>query len=467
MGSKNLKAVAVRGTKGVKVAQPKQFYEVSERMRDTIRNSRQFELYHLSGVIGHHGVEDYRPDVPMPGLIGFKYQSTNVFPEFAKIGGKEWWKTHWTKLKACSACQMHCSHFYIVRTGPFAGVMSEGIDAEAMAWVSINVGGYSKDVAAYAYTLLSRFGMDSNEMGAAIGALMIMYEKGVITNSKLKELKSGWLRPDWGDPETILSLIEMTAKREGVGNLLAEGPYNAAKEIGDGAEYWVIQNKGMCAGGGDRRPQKGGLLNHMVSNRGPDHLRGSPSLEFYGYTGDQIIAEDWAKYIADPELFEHAVKLTSYMGKAPLVIWQEYLRCLSDSFGVCSFNYGNWPNTLIYPEDFAELYSAATGVECTGEDMLKAAERIINVEKAFNIREGWTREDDQPPERWVKEAQPNGGTKGERAHLDKFNMMLDEYYSLRGWDKDLGLPTRKKLEQLDLVDVANELERTAKLATST
>ena len=174
----------------------------------------------------------------------------------------------------------------------------------------------------------------------------------------------------------------------------------------------------------------------MVSNRGPDHLRGSPSLEFYGYTGDKRSQEDWSKYVADPGLFEYATQLTSYVGKAPLVVWQEHLRCLSDSFGVCSFNYGNWPNTFIYPDDFAELYSVATGVDFTRDDMVKAAERIINIEKAFNVREGWTRDNDQPPERWVKEAQPNGGTKGERVHLDKFNMMLDEYYSLRNWDKD-------------------------------
>jgi aldehyde:ferredoxin oxidoreductase len=464
MGSKKLKAIAVKGSKGIRVAQPKRFYRASERLRDMIRKSRQFEMYHVSGVIGHHGVEDYNPDVPMLGLAGFKYQSTNVFPGFAKIGGKEWWRTHWTKIKACSACQMHCSHFYIVRTGPFAGIMSEGIDAEAMAWVTAHVGGDSKDVAAYAYTLLNRFGIDSNEMGAAIGALMIMYEKGIVTDSKLKELKARWLRPNWGDPETILSLIEMTAKREGIGDLLAEGPYHAAKKIGGGAEYWVVQNKGMSVGGGDRRPQKGGLLNHMVSNRGPDHLRGSPSLEFYGYTGDKRIREDWVKYIGEPELFEPACQLTSYIGKAPLVIWQEHLRCLSDSFGLCSFNYGNWPNTFIYPEDFAELYSAATGIEYSGEDMVRTAQRIINVEKSFNIREGWTREDDQPPERWIKEAQPTGGTKGERVHLDKFNIMLDEYYRRRGWDEKSGLPHKETLEELDLADVANELERIGKLA---
>lgn len=464
MGSKNLKAIAVRGTKGIRVAHPQRFYQACERLMETIRKSRQFELYGLSGVLGHYGVEDYREDSPLIGLAGFKYQSASVFAKWGEVRGKSWWQTHWVKLKACSACQMHCGHFFIIKAGPLAGIMSGGPEAEAAAWLTYNVGGWSRDIAGYGYQLLNKLGMDCIEMGAAIGTLMILYEKGVINDSKLRELKAGWLKPEWGDPETILSLIEMTARRQGIGNLLAEGLYNTAKKIGGGAQYWVLQNKGMSVGAADRRAQKGGLLNHMVSNRGPDHLRGSPTLEFYGYTGDERIREDWVKYVGEPELFEHAVKLTSYVGKPPLVIWQEHLRCLSDSMGVCSFNYGNWPNTLVYPEDFAELHSAATGVEFTGEDMLRAAQRIINVEKAFNIREGWSREDDQPPERWVKEAKEAGIYKGERVHLDQFNMMLDEYYSRRGWDKESGLPTRKRLEELDLADVADELETMGKLA---
>jgi len=319
---------------------------------------------------------------------------------------------------------------------------------------------------AYGYKLLNRLGLDAVEMGAVLGAVMLMYEKGALTDDQLKKLKAGWLKPTWGDSETILSLIEMTAGRQGIGDLLAEGPYRFAKKLGGGAEYWIVQNKGMSIGGGDRRAQKGGLLNHMVSNRGPDHLRGSPSLEFYGFTGDERTSHDWEKYIADPELFQYAVVANSYNAKAPLVRWQEHLRCLSDSFGVCSFNYGNWPNTFIYPEDFAELYSAATGVEVTGEDMVNAAQRIINVEKAFNIREGWTRQDDQPPERYVKEEKDTGYYKGEHAHLDKFNVMLDEYYTLRGWDKESGLPKRETLEDLGLADVADELGKMGKLAGS-
>jgi len=286
---------------------------------------------------------------------------------------------------------------------------------------------------------------------------MVMYQNGIITDKTLKRMKGGWLRPRWGDPESILSLIEMTARRQGIGDLLAEGPYRWAKELGEDALYWVIHNKRMSVGGGDRRVQKGGILNHMVSNRGPDHLRGSPSLEFYGYTGDQRIEADWNQYVGEPELFKSAVQLTSYVGKAPLVIWQETLRCLSDSFGVCSFNYGNWPNTFVYPEDFADLYSAATGEAVTGEDMRRAAERIINLEKALNVREGWTRQDDQPPERWVKEAKPDGVYKGEHCHLDKYNVMLDEYYRRRGWDERSGLPTRAGLEALGLPEVADEL----------
>jgi aldehyde:ferredoxin oxidoreductase len=464
MGSKNLKAIAVRGRRPVGMAHPVRFNERCRSLVATIKDSRQFELYHQSGVIGHKGIEDYRDDNPANSVLGFKYHTTSVFPGFGKIGGKEWWKTHWTKVKGCAACQMHCSHFYIVREGPFAGIMGEGIDAEAMAFLTSHIGGESKEVAALGYQMLNRLGMDTQEMGANLGALMVMYENGVVTDQTLRRMKGGWLKPRWGDTETILSLIEMTAYRRGIGDLLAEGPYRWAKGLGDEALYWVIHNKKMSVGGGDRRVQKGAILNHMVSNRGPDHLRGSPSLEFYGYTGDRRIEVDWNKYIGDPELFKSAVQLTSYVGKAPLVIWQETLRSLSDSFGVCSFNYGNWPNTFVYPEDFAELYSAITGEEMDAADMIRASERIINLEKAFNVRENWTRDDDQPPERWVRETKPDGVYRGEHCHLDKYNTMLDDYYRRRGWDARSGLPTRPKLESLGLSHVAEELSALGRLA---
>jgi len=464
MGSKNLKAIAVRGTRGVSVAQPKRYFAVCGDLKQRIRDSRQFELYGLSGTLRHRGLEDFREDDPGPGLGGYKYQSTNVSQGFFRIGGKEWWRTYWTKRKACSACQMHCSHFYTVRDGPMAGIMSEGIDVEAMCWLSVHVGAERKDAVAYAYQLANRLGLDTNEIGACIGGLMLLYERGLIGNEDMKKLGARWLRPNWGDQETILTLMELTARRQGIGALVAEGPAVIAEKIGGEAGYWFILNKGMNVGGADRRPQKGGLLNVMVSTRGPDHLRGSPSLEFYGYTGDKKIKEDWDRYIGEPELFEHAATLGSYKGKPPLVIWQEHLRALSDSFGVCSFNYGNWPNSPIGPEDFAELYSAATGLERSPEDMLRAAARIVNVEKAFNVREGWRREDDAPPERWVKEPQPNSGTKGEHVHPEEFQQMLDEYYTRRGWDRETGLPRRETLETLGLDYVADELAAMGRLA---
>jgi aldehyde:ferredoxin oxidoreductase len=179
---------------------------------------------------------------------------------------------------------------------------------------------------------------------------------------------------------------------------------------------------------------------------------------------DSKVAEDWAKYIAEPELFQYATQLTGYRAKPPLVIWQEHLRALSDSFGVCSFNWGNWPNTMVYPDDFADLFTAATGIESTADDMVKAAERIINLEKAFNVREGATRRHDQPPPRWVREPKAEGMFKGEYCDIDKFNVMLDEYYQRRGWDKSTGLQTRAGLEELKLKDVADQLGKMKLLA---
>ena len=463
MGSKNLKAIAVRGTGGVGVAQPDVFADKCRELRQTIRESRQFQLYHQSGPLGHYGPEDYREDSPLVGIAGFKYQSASLCDKWGEARGKSWWRSHWTKLKACSGCLMHCSHFYSVRTGPMAGVMGDGPEAEPTAWFSYCLGDVNRDLVAYAYRLCNELGLDCIEMGSAIGALMTWYAQGVVDDGALRRMKAGYLRPKWGDAEAILSLIEMTARRQGIGDMLAAGAHRMSLEIGGEAPYWVLQNKGMSVGAADRRAQKGGVLNHMVSTRGPDHLRGSPSLEFYGFTGDEKIRADWLKYIGEAELFEHAVKLTSYRGKAPLVIWQEHLRVLADSLGVCSFNYGNWPNTPVYPEDFAELFSAATGIQTDAAEMLGAAARSINLEKAFNVREGWQRGDDQPPARWVNEPKDAGIFKGEKVDPAAFNEMLDEYYARRGWDGISGLPLRAGLVGLGLEAVADELAAMGKL----
>jgi len=450
MGSKNLKAIAVRGTRDVTVAHPAEFFQVTRRIRDQIRACRQFQLYEKSGVILHRGVDDYRDTDPTVNML-----FDRPTPGWGELGGKEWWKTHWTKNKACFGCQMHCSHWMNVRLGPFAGSLGEGVDAESMGWVTALVGNYKKDLAAYGVNLLNKLGMDAIEMGAIIRGLMTCWERGVLTPAMLKRLKMSWLRPHWGDLETVLTLIDLTSRREGFGAIAADGPVAVANAIGGEAPYWFATCKGMSEV--NRSVQKGGILNHMVSARGPDHLRGSPSLEFYGFTGDETIAHDWEKYVAEPELFKYATQLTSYKGKAPLVIWQEHLRALSDSFGVCSFNYGNWPNNRIYPEDFAELFTHATGFEVTGADMSRAGERVINIERAFNLREGLTRSHDQPPERWCKEEKTFGMYKGEHTHIEQFNIMLDEYYIKRGWDKTTGVPTQRKLLELGLDEAADEL----------
>jgi aldehyde:ferredoxin oxidoreductase len=457
MGSKNLKAIAVRGTRPVTVAHPREFFETTRRIRDEIRTCRQYDLYGMSGVNLHRGVEDYRDTDPTVNML-----FDRPTPGWGQLGGKEWWRTHWTKRKACFGCQMHCSHWMNVRSGPFHGSQGEGLDAETMGWLTALVGNFRKDFAAYGATLLNRLGMDAIEMGAIIRGLMTCHEHGLLPPSKLRELRMPWLQPAWGDIETVMTLIDLTSRREGIGAIIADGPDAMANAIGGEAPYWFATQKGMSEI--NRSPQKGGVLNHMVSSRGPDHLRGSPSLEFYGFTGDESIARDWAKYIAEPELFQYACQLTSYKGKAPLVIYQEHLRALSDSFGVCSFNYGNWPNNKIYPDDFAELFTHATGFEMSPREAAQVGERVINIERVFNLREGLTRALDQPPERWCREEKSFGLYKGDHTHIEKYNEMLDEYYTRRGWNLE-GLPTRAKLAELALTEAISELETLGKLAS--
>ncbi len=234
-------------------------------------------------------------------------------------------------------------------------------------------------------------------------------------------------------------------------NLLADGCMRAAKKIGRGAEYYAMHIKGMEIPAQDGRSQQSMGLAHATSSRGADHLKGFPSFE-----RRHLSPEMGQKYWGNP----HVVDPRSPLGKVPAGVYYRLMCTLADLLGVCKF-VGRWFNPLdgLDEKEYAEMTSAATGVDFSADNLLDICRRVYTLEQVYNNRLGLTRKDDTIPQMFFKEPFNTGPLKGHVLKEENFQKMLDEYYEYWGWDKGTGIPTRKALESLDLADVAKELNR--------
>ena len=300
------------------------------------------------------------------------------------------------------------------------------------------------EVSLRAGVLCDKYGIDIITMGGVLGFAFECYEKGIIS-----EKDTDGLKLEWGNKDALLKLIDKIVFREGFGSVLAEGSRKAAKTIGKGSEDYAIHTKGLEHIECDPRALQAWGLGYAVSTRGADHLRALPAFEY-------TISPQKAM-----ELFgtEKAADRFSTEGKGRMVKWFEELRAFADSMEICKYV---TRTGLIYPEPLIEMLNAVTGLDFTADDVYKIGERIINIEKAFNTREGFTRKDDTLPKRFLEEPLPDGPSKG---HVCNLEPMLNHYYKLRGWNVENSLPTRAKLEELDLREVADELEKLGKLAS--
>jgi aldehyde:ferredoxin oxidoreductase len=295
--------------------------------------------------------------------------------------------------------------------------------------------------------LLNRYGVDAIETGMTISLLMECWQRGMID-----EKFTDGISYEWGNVEATINTIKKIAFREGVGNILAEGTLNAAKAIGRGAEKLVCHSKGMTMME-DVRATPHWALNFAVSTRGADHLKGYSMLD---KTGRTDISE---RLFGDPGAGEAFTPRSK--GVAVKFFEEFYAAC--DSLGICKLISTRLlapadPSKILTHEYFALVYGALTGIEVKPKDFMDACERIVVLEKSYNALCGITRKDDTLGYRWMEEPCPSGPAKGQKCK-DFLDGLLDEYYSLRGFDIKTGRPTKEKLEGLGLMDVAKDLEK--------
>jgi aldehyde:ferredoxin oxidoreductase len=439
MGSKNLKAVAVRGTKGVKVAHPEAFVRFAKELQERIVNNPGYKELATYGTpcltIGAHS----------RGLQSCKNSLTNVWPEIEKLDHRRLKRDYYVKALACTACPRHCNQAWVVRRGPYAGARGGKVEYAAIG--TFGCACLISDFAAIAKmnSLCDDYSIDIIEMGDTLSAAMEWYEKGLVTKDDTDGIDL-----TWGNADGAIEVIHKVARREGFGNLVADGALRAAEQVGRGADGYIsVHSKGMSMCTADVRPLKGYALSQATSTRGADHLRG-------GFAEQSNPLQATRRIYKERFGTEEAAFAGSY-NKSTVTVYSQNLCTLTDCLELCKFN-TEYGGVAIDIKTLGNLFSLVTGVETDEKAMLTATARIYNVERAFLVREGMTRKDDVLGGKWGSEPIPDGPCKGERIDPEKFDKLLDEYYQVRGWDS-MGIPTASTLSALGLEDIAEEIKK--------
>ena len=432
LGSKNVKAIAVRGTGSLNIFDPKRFHALNRRIKELIRVNAQYVARATMGTT--QNVRWLNEE----GFLTVNHFQTGYQPTAHLWEGEALRDQYNTKSKACFGCSLHCSRYASVPTGKFK-MRGEGPEYEAMACFASRMGSDDPEFMLYANHLCNEYGMDEIVVGELISWLMELNQRGIISSADCDGLDLSW-----GNHDTALALMEKMAHREGIGDLLGDGVRKAAERLGRGSEEYAMHVKGLEIINGEPRGMVGYGLTYATADRGGDHLRSEPYFEL---KGDPKIGEEW---FGIPET---ALRL-EYHGKGVLVKWSGDWCAVSDGLEVCK-------NTLVcmdFIPYIAELVNAATGWDVSRKELQKAGERIVNIERCFNVREGIRRPDDNLPKRFTDEPLECEGraSQGNKVNLE---YMLDQYYKARGWDLETAVPTHARLIELELSGAAADMER--------
>ncbi|HHV13993.1 MAG TPA: aldehyde ferredoxin oxidoreductase family protein [Clostridiales bacterium] len=421
MGSKRLKAIAVRGTQALKVAHPQEHQDVVDNMLKHIYNSPGYPVRSKLGTTVIVDVYMRNGTLPIQNAqVAYSDEIKQVTSD--KIA-------HYTTgLKGCFACPIHCSRFTKVNDDAiYNDAYSEGPEFESILALGPRCGNYNLPSILKLNQLTNQFGLDSISTGGVIAFLMECYQRGLIKPDQVDNLEL-----TWGNHETIVTLVRKIALREGCGEWLARGVRRLSQDI-PGSEEFALHIKGLEPPEQEPRGMKAWGLGWAVSSRGADHLRAFPLAETT-WTKDDAIRTFGQASIVDR---------LAYEGKDVLVKWSEEVSSLADSLTICK----QALVALSIPLDMiAKALWTVTGWEVEADELLIIGERITNLERMYNARLGLGRADDRLPKRYEQPLK-EGASQGEYFNIEK---LLDGYYKARGWDVVSGIPTPEKLKELGL-----------------
>jgi aldehyde:ferredoxin oxidoreductase len=418
MGAKNLKAIAVYGERPIPVHDSNRFNEAVEEAIALIQNELDNE-FSLLGMFSRNGTGTGMGLVNERRSLATRNHRYGFFEQAEKIDGFAYSKAYPTRPISCYGCPVHCGMLRHVTDGPLKGLFSRGPEYETMYALGSNLSLHDHEALLHANELCDQYGIDTLTTGSVLGLVLEAAENGLVDNGK--DLQ-------FGDPATILGLIEKIAHREGIGDMLAEGPARAAKELGGDAPAYAMQIKNSGYAAWMPRRMKGTGLSFATANRGACHKRAPIGAEIMGF-----------------------VDGTSTENKAAMV--KEIQDKVNAYFTLVSCRFAEF---ILPPEILLGMLDGATGQKLDTEQFMRVGERIWNLERVFNVAEGFRREDDVFPKREF-EAIEGEETKEPQMTREEAEFMLDEYYALRCWDNS-GVPTSEGLANLDLTAYASRLE---------
>lgn len=417
MGSKNLKAIVVRGSARPAYPDPPHFRKVVREINGYLRP--RSEGMSLTGTAG--GI----PGAERFGDFPLKNWQDGSWPDGAQaISGQTIRERLWQQDTFCFACPVGCGKVVQVKEGEYAGTWGEGPEYETLAGFGGNL--LIDDLSALVAIngRCNDLGLDTISTSAVIAFATEAMERGLISPSD-----AGGVRLAWGKPEPVLALVEQIARREGLGDLLAGGVRAAARRLGPEAEPLAVHVKGLEVAYHDPRAFVDMALNYATANRGGCHLESLTYWRGYGI--------EWPGWQEGPH-----DRLASDEATVRLVVaFQNYLATYNP-LGLCKFMVKGG----LDPQHTVELLNASTGWGWTVEELLQTGERLFNLKRLINLRLGVTVADDTLPPRFLTQPRPSGGAAGNLPHLEA---MLPGYYELRGWDAK-GQPTPQTLERLGL-----------------
>jgi len=431
MGSKLLKAIAVRGTKKMTSHDPERLRELSKDLAELIgRHGPNMVLHKM-------GTSNLITPLSNQGILPTHNFRTGFFEKAEMIGGERMTETILKREEGCYACAVRCKRSVEILSGPYATSGKYG-GPEYETLSSLGSLLCIDDLAAIAKgnELCNRYTLDTISTGVAIGFAMECYEKGILTRTDTEGIEF-----TFGNPEAMLKGIEWIAFRKpGLGDLLADGVKIAAARIGKGSEKFALHIKGQELPMHDPRGKTGQGLSFAVSPTGADHVRAPHDTAFQA-SGPNL------ERIAPLGILEPIPAREMGPRKARNFTYLQFIWSLYESLGVCNFVAGPvWALTL---SKLVEVVQAVTGWETSLWELMKVGERTVTMARVFNLREGFGRKDDTLPDR-LFEPLESGALQGTGLDRGEFEDLLTLYYETMGWDPKEGVPTRGKLAELNL-----------------
>jgi aldehyde:ferredoxin oxidoreductase len=415
-GSKNLKAIAVRGSKDVRVpdifALENYVASLLERIKAHPGTGQALPTYGTAATITANNTL---------GMLGTRNWQEEVFAGADKITGTTLRQEAFIKNDACFGCPIACGKVTIARKGEYRGTFTVGPEYETLWALGSNCGVDNLEAIIRGDRLCDEYGIDSISAGATIAMAMECFEKGLLTAED-----TGGLELRFGNYKAMLTLLEQIGENKDLGTLLGKGTMRMAQEIGKGAERFAIHVKGLEVPAHSARGVPGMAIGYATSNRGGTHQDGRPTAERVGI-----------------------VDINQIEGKGYYEVDVQRMTTLSDCLIHCRMMENIMGLTQI-TEDHVAVVRLVTGMEPTINDLIDIADRVYTLERAFNIREGESRSSDTLPVRFMTEPIPSGPAAGKCVPKETLDKLLDETYEKRGWDKVTGYPTRETLHRLGL-----------------